>query len=99
MLIVSTPEGGCLRYRSLSARHGSGRETILGMGPATDHPKDSKASFGVFEARVSRTGRRSKIYATTYPYTWQEQWKMAKVGMVGIGLMGHGIASNLVKHG
>ena len=24
---------------------------------------------------------------------------MAKVGMVGIGLMGHGIASNLVKHG
>ena len=24
---------------------------------------------------------------------------MAKIGMVGIGLMGHGIASNLVKHG
>jgi len=24
---------------------------------------------------------------------------MAEVGMAGIGLMGHGIASNLVKHG
>jgi 3-hydroxyisobutyrate dehydrogenase-like beta-hydroxyacid dehydrogenase len=69
------------------------------MGLATDHPKDSKASFDVFEAPVGRSGRRSKIYSTTNPYTWQEQWKMAKVGMVGIGLMGHGIASNLVKHG
>ena len=24
---------------------------------------------------------------------------MKKIGMIGIGLMGHGIASNIVKHG
>ncbi|MFL9898325.1 NAD(P)-dependent oxidoreductase [Paraburkholderia fungorum] len=45
------------------------------------------------------------------PGAWQEMFiadreditfseaKMKKIGMVGIGLMGHGIASNIVKHG